>query len=85
MCSVNGGAGKLVVTRQGNPDGEVLEIPSERGLYALEADVVARHLGERQAPEMAWDDTRGNMRTLDWWRKAVGVTYAADRQGPGGL
>jgi predicted dehydrogenase len=85
MCRVNGGAGKLVVTRQGNPDGDVLEIPSERGLYALEADVVARHLGERQAPEMAWDDTRGNMRTLDWWRKAVGVTYAADRQGPGGL
>ena len=28
---------------------------------------------------MSWDDTLGNMRTLDRWRDAVGMTYDAER------
>lgn len=47
-------------------------------LYALEADTVAQYLAQRQAPAMDWEDTLGNMRTLDQWRAAVGVTYSAN-------
>ncbi len=46
--------------------------------YALEADAVAECLAERQCPIVSWDDTLGNMRALDAWRKAIGLTYAAD-------
>jgi hypothetical protein len=50
-------------------------------LYALEADTVADHLEKRQAPSpaMTWDDTLGNMRLLDRWRAAIGLTYAFER------
>ena len=36
-------------------------------LYAMEADTVAAHLDARQAafPAPTWEDTLGNMRTLD--------------------
>jgi hypothetical protein len=46
-------------------------------LYAFEADCVARHVAERQAPFPApsWDDSIGNMRVLDAWRAAVGLRY----------
>jgi predicted dehydrogenase/aryl-alcohol dehydrogenase-like predicted oxidoreductase len=52
-------------------------------LYALEADAVANHLEERQAPEMNWEDTLGNMQTLDQWRAAIGMSYDVEfPQGP---
>lgn len=47
-------------------------------LYAREADTVARYIEERQAPAMTWEDTLGNMRTLDQWRAALGVVYQAE-------
>lgn len=69
-------------------DGEAprsIEITPDRPLFAIEADVVAENLSRRQAtsPAMTWDDTLGNMRTLDRWRAAVGVTYDFER--PSGL
>ncbi len=48
-------------------------------LYAAEADAVANHLADRQAPQMSWDDTLGTMETLDKWRQAIGLTYPAER------
>lgn len=53
------------------------EIVPDRPLLAIEADVVAENISRRQAPSPAttWDDTLGNMRTLDRWLAAVGVTY----------
>jgi len=48
-------------------------------LYALEADTVAKYIDARQAPAMSWEDSLGNMRTLDQWRAEVGVVYAAER------
>jgi predicted dehydrogenase/aryl-alcohol dehydrogenase-like predicted oxidoreductase len=48
-------------------------------LYAAEADMVARHLADRQAPAMSWDDTLGTMRTLDQWRRAIGLEYPMER------
>jgi predicted dehydrogenase len=54
-----------------------IEIQPDRPLFAIEADVVAENLAHRQAPPpaMTWDDTLGNMRTLDRWLAAIGVTY----------
>jgi predicted dehydrogenase/aryl-alcohol dehydrogenase-like predicted oxidoreductase len=71
-----------IVVRRGR-DEEVVRSKAKGGLYALEADVVARCVaaGERQAPFPActWNDTLANARTLDRWRHAVGVTYEADK------
>lgn len=57
-----------------------VKVETEEGLYALEADRVAAHLADKQAPSpaMSWEDSLGNMRTLDKWREAIGLTYEAD-------
>ncbi len=50
-------------------------------LYVLEADHVANCIrnGWRQSPVMSWDDTLGNMRALDQWRAAIGLTYDMEK------
>ncbi|HEY4023076.1 MAG TPA: aldo/keto reductase [Pseudonocardiaceae bacterium] len=59
---------------------ETQEIVIEpRGLYAAEADTVAAHLADRQAPEMSWADTLGNMAALDRWRAEIGLVYPHER------
>jgi predicted dehydrogenase/aryl-alcohol dehydrogenase-like predicted oxidoreductase len=59
---------------------EVEEITIEANYqYASEADAVADHLAERQAPEMSWDDSLGNIAVLDKWRDAIGLQYPAER------
>ena len=47
--------------------------------YALEADAVAEHLAARQAPQMSWADSLGNLAAMDAWRDAIGLTYPAER------
>jgi len=63
---------------QDQPTEEVVE--AGQYLYTIEADVVARHIRERQAPPpcMTWNDSLGNMMALDAWRKEVGLTFVAD-------
>ncbi|WP_328618072.1 Gfo/Idh/MocA family oxidoreductase [Amycolatopsis sp. NBC_00355] len=51
---------------------EIIEIEASQGLFAREADHVAAHIADRQAPELTWAETMANMRTLDRWRDAVG-------------
>ena len=91
---VFGSEGYLVVPspwgsgRSGNPtrievhrvgaEPEILEFGAEHS-YALEADTLAAHLEDRQAPAMSWADTLGNMATLDRWRAAIGLQYDAER------
>ncbi|MCX7934044.1 MAG: aldo/keto reductase [Planctomycetota bacterium] len=48
-------------------------------LYTYEADEVARHIERRQAPAMPWDDSLGNMRTLDRWRQEIGLVYDQEK------
>ncbi len=71
--------GRLVLSRPGQ---EVMEIdvPARAGCYALEADAVAQALPGLQAsyPCMTWADSLGNMKALDAWRAAVGLTFDAD-------
>ncbi len=76
-----GGTGKLIIKRDDAEQSRVEEITDARWLYAIEADTVAEHLDARQAasPAMTWDDTLGNMKTLDRWRESIGLIYSAER------
>ncbi len=73
-----GGTTKLIIKRDGKNDEEIT-IDSPKHLYALEADAVAENIARRQAPQMSWDDSLGNMRTLDRWRAAIGLTYEIEK------
>jgi predicted dehydrogenase/aryl-alcohol dehydrogenase-like predicted oxidoreductase len=77
--SREGGATKIVLHRQS----EVQEVTIETNewLYGIEADTVAAHIEQRQAPSpaMSWDDTLGNMRTLDEWRKSIRLVYNSEK------
>lgn len=66
---------RLILKKHNEQNPEEIIIDFDKGQYAAEADTVARHLTERQAPEMSWADTLGNMRTLDLWRAAIGHVY----------
>ena len=81
--SREGGVSTIVVHRRGESSPREVRIESDRQIYGIEADVVAANIGRRQAPfpAMSWEDTVGNMRTLDAWRRAVGLVYAAERRG----
>lgn len=50
-------------------------------LYVLEVEAVARAIrrGALEAPEMSWQDSLGNARTLDAWRAAIGLEYEAEK------
>ncbi|MBB4689338.1 Gfo/Idh/MocA family protein [Amycolatopsis jiangsuensis] len=65
------GVSTLFLTR-GTGEPEVIEVEATEGLFIREADHVARHLADRQSPELTWAETVANMRTLDRWRAAVG-------------
>jgi predicted dehydrogenase len=76
-CGKMGGRSVLRLSDFRRLDGPVEEVPVETPdwLYAIEADAVAEHLRHGQVawPGMRWDDTLGNMRTLDAWRAAAGL------------
>jgi predicted dehydrogenase/aryl-alcohol dehydrogenase-like predicted oxidoreductase len=78
-----GGTTRIAVRKRGQPEPEEIEVRSARPLYAFEADTVAAHIAERQAPSpaMTWEDSLGNMKSLDRWRQAVGVVYDAEKPG----
>jgi aryl-alcohol dehydrogenase-like predicted oxidoreductase len=60
---------------------EVQEITvPARSAYAAEADAVATHLADRQAPQMSWADSLGNMAVLDRWRQEIGVVYPQEKR-----
>jgi len=69
----------IVVKKDGEEEREIF-VANNADLYALEADTVAKYIDARQAPAMNWEDSLGNMRTLDQWRAEVGVAYAAEQQ-----
>lgn len=71
--------GRIELHRVGYPP-ETVTTPAVPA-YAAEADGLARHLADRQVPEMTWQDSLGNMAALDRWRRAVGVVYPSERPG----
>jgi predicted dehydrogenase/aryl-alcohol dehydrogenase-like predicted oxidoreductase len=75
-----GGDGKpthVTVHRVGEEARDIAAEPAF--IYAAEADAVAAAISERQAPEMSWADTLGNLAVQDEWRKLIGQQYAAER------
>ena len=73
------GKSSFFVTRNGQAQAEEITVETTVGIYGLEADTVATHLEQRQAPAMSWEDTLGNMRTLDRWRAEIGVVYDVEK------
>jgi predicted dehydrogenase len=75
-----GGSTQLHLFRRGNDIAEVIEVVSEDYLYGAEADTVARFLDRRQAqsPAMNWEETLCLMRSLDCWRREIGLYYQGE-------
>jgi predicted dehydrogenase len=58
---------------RGSQNAQQILVEPDRDLFTYEADTVAAHIANRQAPAMSWDDTLGNMRLLDQWRQEIGA------------
>ncbi len=63
----------LLHKRGGEPEEIIVEV--DRDLFSYEADMVGDHIANRQAPAISWEDTLGNMQTLDKWLAELGVVY----------
>ena len=74
---------KIVLKRHDEKTPREIVVECPRDLYTCEADMVADHIAERQAPAMTWDDTLGNIETLDRWRQEVGLVYEQEQPARG--
>jgi aryl-alcohol dehydrogenase-like predicted oxidoreductase len=79
--SREGGATKILLQNKGDDAPREIVVETQEWLYGIEADVVAAGLARRQAqpPAMSWDDSLGNMRTLDRWRHEIGLVYDLEK------
>src|SRR5688572_2203501 len=75
----DGGTSTIVVTRKDDPTPQEMIIDAPQQIYGIEADTVAEYVAQRRAPSMTPDDSLGNMRTLDAWRKQIGLVYEQER------
>lgn len=64
--------GEVIIKRHDQPV-ENVKFTDDTDLYSYEVDTVAEHIADRQAPQMSWDDSLGNMAVLDAWRRELGV------------
>ncbi|KAI8336988.1 hypothetical protein BC941DRAFT_426298 [Chlamydoabsidia padenii] len=65
-----------------HPVMEIIPVPmDETNLFAIEADAVADALADKQheCKYMTSDDTLGQVRAMDQWRKQVGLRYQEDQ------
>jgi len=58
---------------------DTVTVESDDDLYAKEALVVAEYIDNRQAPTMRWDDSIGQMRTLDMLRADMGLVFDVEK------
>ena len=72
---------RVLIYRDGEKTLKEEMAPGGQNLYTIEADLVAQHLKDRQAPSpcMTWADSLGNMKTLDAWRKEIGLVFDNER------
>jgi len=72
--------GEIHLIREG--DRKLIEVPNDKTSFTLEAEMVAAAIaaGQREPspPAMTWEDSLGNMATLDAWREEVGIIYRQD-------
>ena len=79
--SRGGGVSKILIHSKNEQVPQEILIEAEKGLFSIEADAFASYIDKRQAapPAMTWDDTLGNMRTLDRWREEIGLAYESEK------
>lgn len=75
---------KVLLYKAGESDPqEFIADAGGRGPYTLEADLLAQCVADKQTqattPALTWEDSLGNMRALDWWRKEVGLVFDVER------
>jgi len=58
---------KILIWESNRSEPTEIPVSADRDLYSYEADTVDRHIADRQAPEMSWEDSLGNMRLLEVW------------------
>ncbi len=89
FCSGREGGRSEILVYTGPGEPRVIPIETDQWLYAIEADHVSARLSSKQAawPAPNWADTIGNMKVLDAWRQAIGLTYPVEQAGgrPGPL
>ncbi len=66
---------QILLYRTGQSEPEEIVLPAGKPLYAVEADAVAAHVADREAPAMSWQDSLGNMMALDSWREELGLVF----------
>jgi predicted dehydrogenase len=77
-----GGTSRILLHKPPQSEPQEILVECNDWLYGLEADTVAANIDRRQAapPAMTWDDTLGNMKTLDRWRESIGLVYDLERR-----
>ncbi len=72
--------GLIIVARNGEPKYEV-PVEADKTAFGYEVDAFAAGVREGRPPypSQSIEDTLGNMRTLDRWRRAVGLTYDMEK------
>ncbi|HEY7088190.1 MAG TPA: aldo/keto reductase [Tepidisphaeraceae bacterium] len=75
--------GKIILHRKGEPNPQEISVEATATAFTYEADVAGNAMlsGQKQAPPpaMTWDDSLGNLRTLDMWRESIGLTYDVEK------
>lgn len=69
---------QFLLERKGSTPQEIV-VETAQPAHATEADHVAAYIERRQTPAMSWDDSLGNMKTLDQWRKSIGLVYESEK------
>lgn len=74
------GEASIVLKRDGQESRQIDTSPGANP-YVLEVETVVDTLSNRQArpPAMTWEDSLGNMKTLDMWRAAIGLEYDMEK------
>ncbi|WP_428940890.1 aldo/keto reductase [Fontivita pretiosa] len=75
--------GRIIVQRNGEAQPAEIVIDADVTSYSYEADVAGKAIlaGQTQPPPpaMSWDDSLGNMRTMDRWRQAIHLVYESEK------
>ncbi|WP_193336276.1 aldo/keto reductase [Devosia beringensis] len=75
------GEGRIDIIKQGKT--ETISVGEQRHVYSFEADAAAEAImAKRQelaAPGMGWDDSLGNARVLDQWRRDAGIEFSVEK------
>ena len=83
-CTGHHGGTAMITIRRPDAAPEVLTTEERGWLYAIEADAVGEAIaaGKKQVdfPGPSWAELAGNMRTLDLWRKSIGLEYGFEKR-----